>query len=300
VFDYDNDGRFDLLTVDMHSDMWLPATVTPRHREPHDLRKKYAHVMGAFFGFAPEANEAEKRLANSFKFRYEEVLFGNSLYHKLPSGKYEEVSDKVGLETFWPWGIATGDFDNDGSEDVFLPSGMGYPYAYWPNALMMNNGSGVFTDRAAQLGVEPPANGIHIAEKIGGKPAARSSRCAVTADFDGDGRLELLVNNFNSEPYYFKNHFAQKKYVAFRLRGTVSNRDAIGAVVKLQLAGGGTLIRQVHAAGGYLSQSSRTLHFGLGDRTAIESAEIVWPSGIRQQIAKPDANKRHDLTEPAK
>ncbi len=84
------------------------------------------------------------------------------------------------------------------------------------------------------------------------------------ADFDGDGRLEIVVNNFNDQPYFFKNRLPAKNWVAFRLRGTRSNRDAIGAVVRLY-QGDKIMTRQVQGACGYLSQSSRTLHFGLGD-----------------------------------
>src|SRR5262249_46075421 len=151
-----------------------------------------------------------------------------------PGGKFEEISDKAGLETWWPWGIATGDFDNDGFEDVFIPSGMGYPFVYWPNALMMNNGNETFTDRAGIEGIKPPPGGSYLAA-IRGRPAAKSSRCAVVGDFDGDGRLDLIVNNFNDHPYYFRNQFPRKHYVAFRLRGTRSNRDAIGALVTLHV-----------------------------------------------------------------
>ncbi len=58
------------------------------------------------------------------------------------------------------------------------------------------------------------------------------------------------------------------------------------------------MVRQVHAAGGYLSQSSRTLHFGLGDRSKIDRVEIRWPSGLRQNIDNPAINTLHRLTEP--
>jgi hypothetical protein len=237
------------------------------------------------------------RYLTEFKIHTNEVVFGNTLFKKLPTGKFAEVSDKANMETFWPWGISTGDFDNDGYEDVFLPAGMGFPYGYWPSSLMMNNGDETFTDRAETAGIEPPPGGRYLREKIGGKEAARSSRCAAVADFDGDGRLDLIVNNFNDHPYYFRNHYPRKNYIAFRLTGSRSNRDAIGAVVRVYM-GDEVMVRQVHAAGGYLSQSSRTVHFGLGDRTKIDRVEIRWPSGHSERIDNPAINKLHPRTEP--
>jgi hypothetical protein len=175
---------------------------------------------------------------------------------------------------------------------------MGYPFYYWPNQLLMNQGDGTFRNRATDFGIEPPPRGINLPNMINGKPAVRSSRCAVTADFDGDGRLEIVTNNFNDQPYFFKNQLPAKNYVAFRLRGTRSNRDAIGAVIRLHQAKK-TMTRQVHGACGYLSHSSRTLHFGLGDQPQIDWVEITWPSGIRQRLDAVAANKLHEIVEPA-
>src|SRR5262249_18007943 len=137
AFDFNNDGKLDLFVADMHSDMWLPATVPPEKSPSFqfNLKKRYSRVQGPFYDTTLEARESEDRLVDLFKIRYNDVVFGNTLFKRLASGKFEEMSEKANTETFWPWGVATGDFDNDGFEDIFLPSGMGYPYRYWPNAL---------------------------------------------------------------------------------------------------------------------------------------------------------------------
>ncbi len=301
VFDFNNDGRLDLLIVDMHSDMWLPPTRDPRLLAPEDLRRKYPTRRGLYDSPTPETIATDRHWRDALKFSDEDVVYGNSLYQKLPSGEFAEVSDKANMETFWPWGIATGDFDNDGYEDVFLPSGMGYPFAYWPNALMMNNGNGTFTDKAKVIGIEPPPGGEFQEQAIGDKMAVRSSRCAAVADFDHSGRLSLVVNNFNDRPYYFRNQFPQKNWIAFRLEGTRSNRDAIGALVTIH-CGKEVMVRQVQGAGGYLSQSSKTIHFGLGERARVDQVEILWPTGGRRQpqvIDNPPINMLHPVKEDA-
>ncbi|HEV3344471.1 MAG TPA: CRTAC1 family protein [Pirellulales bacterium] len=293
AFDYNNDGRMDLFIADMHSDMWLG------YRDAHLVqpRKKFGHLFGPAVEVYPDKLVNESLLAERLQLDYDKLLFGNSLFRNDGAGRFAEVSDPAGMETFWPWGVAVGDFDNDGDEDAFLPSGMGYPYFYWPSALMLNNGDGTFTDRAAEEGIEPPREGQFLAERIGGNQAARSSRCTATADFDGDGRLDLVVNNFNDRPYYFRNEFPSRHYVAFRLRGTRSNRDAIGAVARLY-RGDRVMTRQVPCTGGYLSQSSKVLHFGLGDSDSIDRVEIRWPSGTRQVLKAPPADRLNKVTEP--
>jgi hypothetical protein len=255
-------------------------------------------------GFAM-ALRSEKRVADLFQVRYQEVLFGNTLFKRLPGDRFEECSDRAGMETWWPWGIATGDFDNDGFEDVFLPSGMGYPFAYWPNSLMMNNGGETFSDRAWEFGIEPPPGGRYLDHLIGDRAAARSSRAAAVADFTNTGRLDLVVNNFNDRAFFFRNHFRQQNWVEFRLSGAMrqgnragigrNNRDAVGALVRLHV-GKEVMVRQVHAAGGYLSHSSRTLHFGLGKRDSIDRAEILWPRG--QHDKRGDAYQREVVHHP--
>jgi enediyne biosynthesis protein E4 len=301
VFDYNNDGRLDLLIVDMHSDMWMGLDHNhyslPLARKYEKKKFRYSNGPHA----APDSLLLRKEMefAQRIGFRHEEVLFGNALFRNEGGGKFTEVSDQAGVETFWPWGIAAADFDNDGYEDIFMPCGMGFPFYYWPNYLLMNQGDGTFRDRAEESGIEPPLGGIYQPEPIAGLQAARSSRSAATGDFDGDGRLEIVTNNFNGQPYYFKNQKAKKDYLAFRLQGIRSNRDAFGAEIRLY-QGKRVLTRQLQAAGGYLSQSSKTVHFGLADGQEVDRVEIKWPSGVRQILRGKDVavNTVHTVVEP--
>jgi hypothetical protein len=299
VLDLDNDGRLDLFVVDMHSDMWMDLDRSHRSLAyvQESWNKKFPYLSGPRAYMQPGAIENERRLLARMGTKHEELLFGNACYHNDGGGKFTEISDQAGLETFWPWGIADGDFENNGLVDIFIPAGMGYPFYYWPNSLMMNQGDGTFQDMATKLGIEPPARGEFLPEEIAGKEAPRSSRTAAVADFFGDGRLCIVVNNFNDQPYFFKNEGPRRNYVEFRLRGTKSNRDAIGAVVRLYQEGK-IMTRQVQSGCSYLSQSSRIVHFGLGDHPKIDRVEITWPSGRRQVLDHVALNCRQDVVEP--
>jgi hypothetical protein len=299
VFDYNNDGKLDVYIVDMHSDMWMGVDFEHQslERVKRYETRSFNHFFGPKYDESASIREEERKIEDLLGYNPDEVLFGNAFYENLGDGTFKENTSERNLETFWPWSIAAGDFDNDGSIDLFLAAGMGYPFYYWPNYLMMNNRRGAFIDSALTFGVEPPVAGQFLDHTVGGKKCARSSRCAATGDFDGDGRIEIIVNNFNHEPYLYKNGFSPRNYVAFRLTGTQSNRDAIGAVVKLHLANA-ILVRQVDSASGYLSHSSKDLHFGLGRTTSIEKIEIKWPSGTLQILDGIELNRLHEILEP--
>ncbi|MCI0633031.1 MAG: VCBS repeat-containing protein, partial [Actinobacteria bacterium] len=124
-FDANGDEYPDLYVVDMHSDMWL------RPDTPELVRAsvKYDTPLGTSVEFG-------KGITAPGDTKAPAVLFGNTYFANRGDGTFAEQSGAAGLETWWPWGITVGDYDNDGWEDVLVPAGMGYPFYYWPASLM--------------------------------------------------------------------------------------------------------------------------------------------------------------------
>jgi hypothetical protein len=104
------------------------------------------------------------------------------------------------------------------------------------------------------------------------------------ADYNGDGKLDLIINNNNAAPTIYLNALKNVgRCIEMKLVGTRSNRDAVGARVRLALSEK-TLTRQVEAGSGYASEAMLPVHFGLGDAPSIESVEITWPDGFVQRF----------------
>jgi hypothetical protein len=283
-FDFDNDGRMDLLLTDMHSDM--SEEIGP------DLEKKKSRMQWTDAFLQGGGNN----------------VFGNAFYRNRGDGRFEEASDPLGAENYWPWGPSVEDVNADGWDDVFIASGMGFPFRYGINSLLLNDRGRKFVDAEFLLGVEPRRRGqtaswtfdVDCATEGQGRKACLgekgpiavhgtlSSRSSVIFDLDGDGDVDIVTNEFNAAPQVLVSDLAQKKRVRFlqvRLVGSVSNRDGLGATVKVH-AGSLVLTKYNNGKSGYLSQSTMPLYFGLGAAEKVDRVEVLWPSGRKSSVDK--------------
>ncbi|NNC88153.1 MAG: redoxin domain-containing protein [Akkermansiaceae bacterium] len=280
-FDYNNDGHLDLYMTDMHSDMSL-------YIEP-ELEKKKAVWVPEHWG--------EKYLGGGGPW-----VFGNAFFRNKGDGDFEEVSDELNMENYWPWGLSTGDLNADGWQDVFVASSMNYPFRYGINTLLINNAGGGFKDAEFILGIEPRREGRMATPwfQLDGSGAHRDhpmargregmlmvwgpvgSRSSAIFDVDNDGDLDIITNEFGDVSQVLISDLAsatrELNYVKIKLRGTRSNRDALGARVTVK-SGPLTQIQVHNGQSGYLSQSSMPLYFGLGENRKIDAIEVKWPSG---------------------
>ena len=282
-FDFDNDGKMDLLLTDMHSDM---------SEEIDPDREKSKSRMQWTDGFLQGGGNN---------------VFGNAFYRNRGDGRFEEVSDAIGVENYWPWGPSIGDVNADGWDDVFIASGMGFPFRYGINSLLLNDLGRKFVDAEFVVGIEPRRGGrtnvptfeVDCAREGEGRKACvgqkgpitvlgtLSTRSAVIFDLDSDGDLDIVTNEFNAAPQVFVSDLARKKKVRFlqvRLIGGASNRDGLGATVRVR-AGSSAYTKYNDGKSGYLSQSDIPLYFGLGAARA-DRVEVLWPSGRKSLVER--------------
>jgi len=113
--------------------------------------------------------------------------------------------------------------------------------------------------------------------------------------------LDIVTNEFNAAPMVLVSNLSERtrvRFLAVRLIGTSSNRDGLGATVKV-IAGGSTYTRVMDGSSGYLSHGVYPLYFGLGDAGTVEGVEVLWPSGRRQAVPAPIAmNSTIEIREP--
>jgi len=184
------------------------------------------------------------------------------------------------------------DYDNDGWLDLFVANGHVYPEVEQTaqgirykqlNSLFHNEHNGKFVDvsKSAGNGFQTPYVGRGVA----------------FADFDNDGFVDVVVANNGDAPLLLHNSGANgNHFLNFKLVGTKSNRDAMGARIRV-LASGISQIPEIEGGGSYLSQSDLRANFGLGKTARAETVEVTWPSGRQQTFRNVEADKFYLIEE---
>ena len=220
------------------------------------------------------------------------------LWHNNGKGYFDEVSSEAGVgeptRQVLSFGGGFIDYDNDGWLDLFIANGHIYPdieqisttvHYKQLNSLFHNERNGRFTRVTSDLG--------------DGFDTPYAARGAAFADLDNDGNMDIVVTNNGDPPLLLKNLGpTENHFVNFKLVGTKSNRDAMGARVTIR-TGSLSQIREVAGGGSFLSQSDLRVHFGLGETTLVDSLEVKWPSGKRQVFRKFPADKFYLIKEDA-
>ena len=205
-----------------------------------------------------------------------------TLYHNDGGLRFSDVTyaARLGQVSFnrLSWGTGFHDFDNDGWPDLFVASGHVYPqvdsarlpqetYAQ-QDQVLRNLGNGAFADVTASAGP--------------GMQVVKSSRGVAFGDYDNDGTIDAVVVNMDDTLTLLHNTTrAAHHWLTLRTVGARSNRDGIGARVRVR-AGGRDQVREVRTSGSYASASDPRVHFGLGAAGRIERVEVTWPSGVKQ------------------
>jgi tetratricopeptide (TPR) repeat protein len=295
--DYDGDGRPDLLV----SNMWS-ATGQRIISDP---------------AFGPPKQDASLREV------YKRHVKGNSLFHNEGDGTFRYTGDTEGIEMgHWSWSCDGCDFDNDATPEIYIACGMltnnsrtdlmSYFYRQVVSKSPVNatrsiayeNGWNAINQLVrgddSWAGPEPNVfyarrgNRFYDFSGISGIDLAEDSRAFALFDLDGDGCLDLAVKSrMGPQLRVFRNSCGQTgERIVFRLRGTRSNRDAVGAKVEVD-----GQVKWIVAGSAYLSQHTKRLHFGLGDRKRAEKVRIAWPSGLVQELPPLDAGYLYEIAE---
>jgi tetratricopeptide (TPR) repeat protein len=259
---------------------------------------------------------------------YQRHARGNSLYKNLGDGKFRNIAAEAGVEFGrWAWSSESWDFDHDGYSDLYVSNGYisgseapelssffwrqvvgnspqsltpetDYEHAwnainelirsghswsgYERNVTYCNNQDGSFSDISGVSGLDFPDD----------------SRAFAFADLDNDGRLEIILKNRNAPQLrLLRNVLPQLgNSVVFFLRGTRSNRDAIGAAVTIECAGC-LQTKYLQAGSGFLSQHTKEVFFGMGEANSDLNVSVRWPSGIVQNFQNISPNHRVEIVE---
>ncbi len=235
-------------------------------------------------------------LTDVVKTNYESEPY--NLYRNDASGLFSDRAFHAGLAATVPplgFGVVFLDADRDGLLDLYFANGHVYswtgpppgpfPYAQLNQLFLGEEEGGSVRFREVTAAAGP------------GREVRKVSRGVAVGDYDGDGDLDLLVNNVDDAPDLLRNDTPSSGgWLAVRTRGTASNRDGYGAQVILE-AGGRRQVREVRASRGFLSSSDPAVFFGLGGATSVSRLEVRWPSGRHETFPVEGINRRLRVVE---
>ena len=204
--------------------------------------------------------------------------------------RLDDVSNLSGITRstlpYAGWSNPVADYNNDGWKDLFSANGhvtdnieaiQGRSYRQG-NALLLNRGNGTFQDVSAKAGRDLTRPGAH--------------RGAAVADFDNDGRLDLVVTALGERATLLRNvSTPEGRWLMLRLVGRASNRDGLGTVIRLTLDDGRVLVNHATTSVGFASSSDPRVHFGVPRHRTVERVTLQWPSGAFQTIERPALNR---------
>jgi hypothetical protein len=210
------------------------------------------------------------------------------LYENMGNGIFSEQSYPSGIAMpagqYVGWSSSFIDYNNDGLVDIYKANGALKHLYGQEDQLFENIGDGKFKDVSTESGK------YFLKELVG--------RGACFGDYDNDGDIDAYIVNLNDRGAFLRNNKGnQNNWISLKLVGTTSNRDGIGARVKVT-SGGKVQTSQKKSTTGYLSQNDPRMHFGLAKNVMIEQIEIKWPSGKVQVLSNIKANKILTVKEP--
>src|SRR5579862_326467 len=259
---------------------------------------------------------------------YQRHARGNALYRNLGDGTFQNVGHEAGVEMGrWSWSSDFWDFDHDGFPDLYVANGyisgpdrtdlagffwrqvvakssedatgaLAYErgwnainelvrsdytwHGYARNVFFVNNHDGTFCEMSGPAGLD----------------FMEDCRTFVLADLDHDGRLEVVVKSRNAPQIRILHNVMPEigHSISFRLQGSKSNRDAIGAAVMVE-ADGLRQTKYLQAGTGFLAQHSKELFFGVGKAAGTVRASIEWPSGLKQRFDALPVDRRIQIQE---
>lgn len=238
------------------------------------------------------------------------VVESNKLYvSSLRDGKLEYIASKAissgALSTGWAWDADFFDFDNDGDDDLYCVNGANEYFIFGETRYLMRE-DGLFSfpytyGNESNVFFINQGNELQDASERSGADFVGTSRSTAYLDFDHDGDLDIVVNNFHMPAVFLRNNSERlgNHWLRLRLVGDPahgSNRDAIGARLLARTPSGKQIWREVHGGTGYLSMDPKEVHFGLGKDTQVE-VWVRWPGGREQMLRDLVVDRRYRVLE---